>query len=166
MAETSGRFALPYLQPGQAQKELFHNEALTSIDTLLHPVAETGALDTPPGSPAIGQCWIVGGSPSGAWTGHAGQLAAWSEGGWRFIDPVPGMLMWVADQQLWARHDGSAWVTGDLPVTSLSVGGEQVVGARQAAIADPAGGTTVDTEARTALAALLAAARSHGLIAT
>lgn len=76
------------------------------------------------------------------------------------------MLMWVADQQLWARHDGSAWIIGDLPVASLSVGGDQVVGAQQAAIADPTGGTTVDMEARTALAALLAAARSHGLIAT
>jgi hypothetical protein len=166
MAESSGRFALPYLQPGQAQKEIFHNEALTRIDALLHPVAETAGLDAPPGSPAAGQCWIIGDTPSGAWVGHAGELVAWSEGGWRFAAPSPGMLVWVADQQLWARRESGGWVIGDFPISSLSVDGDQVVGARQAAIADPTGGATVDTEARTALASLLAAARAHGLIAT
>jgi hypothetical protein len=28
MADTTPRFALPFILPGQAQKELFHNEAL------------------------------------------------------------------------------------------------------------------------------------------
>lgn len=46
------------------------------------------------------------------------------------------------------------------------VAGTQVVGAQQAAIPDAAGGTTVDTEARAALNALLAELRTHGLIDT
>lgn len=45
------------------------------------------------------------------------------------------------------------------------VAGTQVVGAQEPAIPDAAGGITVDTEARAALNALLAAARAHGLIA-
>jgi hypothetical protein len=40
-----------------------------------------------------------------------------------------------------------------------------VVGARQPAIAAPAGGTTIDAEARNAVAALLAVLKSHGLTA-
>jgi hypothetical protein len=40
-----------------------------------------------------------------------------------------------------------------------------VVGPQAAAIADPDGGAVVDGEARTAIAAILAALRSHGLIA-
>lgn len=42
----------------------------------------------------------------------------------------------------------------------------QVVGARAAAIADPAGGTVIDSEARTAVAGMLSAMRQHGLIAS
>ena len=147
MADDSARFALPYLQPGQAQKELFHNEALTAIDALLHPVAQTIGENAPPSSPAIGQCWIIGSSPTGAWAGHGGQIALWSEGGWRFIVAAPGMAMWLAGDGVWAREDGGGWNVG-------------------AAIADPAGGTTIDSEARMAISALLTAVRAHGLIAT
>ncbi|MGH9872474.1 MAG: hypothetical protein ACRD9S_08410 [Pyrinomonadaceae bacterium] len=43
--------------------------------------------------------------------------------------------------------------------------GIQVVGARQAAIADPRGGSVVDAEARAALVDLLSKLRAHGLIA-
>jgi len=44
------------------------------------------------------------------------------------------------------------------------IGGEQVIGSRAAAIADPAAGATVDNEARTAIDAILDALREHGLI--
>ena len=64
-----------------------------------------------------------------------------------------------------ARWDGIAWQTGALSVTSVSIAGRQVVGPRQSAIGTPAGGTTIDIEARGAIAAILTALRSHGLIA-
>lgn len=48
----------------------------------------------------------------------------------------------------------------------LNIDGSQVVGTQGAAVADASGGATVDTEARTALNALLARLRAHGLIAT
>jgi hypothetical protein len=67
---------------------------------------------------------------------------------------------------LWARKAGSGWLIGDIAAASISVAGEQVEGPQQPAIGDPAGGATIDVEARAAIAALLAAARSHGLIAT
>jgi hypothetical protein len=44
--------------------------------------------------------------------------------------------------------------------------GEQVIGEQAAAIADPAGGTVIDSEARTAVAEILSAIRQHGLIAS
>src|SRR5690606_17821307 len=59
MTEASARFALPMLLPGQAQKELFHNEALTVIDTALHPTV-AGIVSDPPGAPDVGASWIVG----------------------------------------------------------------------------------------------------------
>lgn len=51
---------------------------------------------------------------------------------------------------------------------TLSVGGQQVIGARRAAVADPTGGVVVDAEGRAQLAALLAELRAstgHGIIA-
>jgi hypothetical protein len=38
--DQSARCGLPFLAPGQAQKEWFHNEALQRIDMLLCPVVE------------------------------------------------------------------------------------------------------------------------------
>jgi hypothetical protein len=49
---------------------------------------------------------------------------------------------------------------------SYRINGTAVVGARGAAVADASGGSTVDTEARAALNALLARVRTHGLIST
>ncbi|MET1113243.1 MAG: DUF2793 domain-containing protein, partial [Allosphingosinicella sp.] len=59
MADTTPRFALPFILPGQAQKELFHNEALVRIDLALHPAVEGPPASAPPPAPAAGECWIV-----------------------------------------------------------------------------------------------------------
>lgn len=50
--------------------------------------------------------------------------------------------------------------------SDYKVNGVQVVTDQQAAIPDAAGGATVDTEARAAINAVLAALRTHGLIDT
>ena len=61
--------------------------------------------------------------------------------------------------------DGTGWCEGEVNCVRVVVGGEAVVGARGAAIADPAGGAVVDAEARDAIGAMLAALRKHGLVA-
>jgi hypothetical protein len=62
-----------------------------------------------------------------------------------------------------AYRDG-AWDLGAVRGSALLIGGEQVVGARMAAIASPAGGAVIDAEARGALDAILGTMRAHGLI--
>jgi hypothetical protein len=166
MSEASARFDLPFLQAGQAQKEIWHNEALAVIDVLLHPVAQDFGVDTPPSAPTAGQCWILGTAPIGAWEGRAGSIAAWTGGGWRFVAPREGLSAWVADENMLARHDGTTWTVGIMSAARYDVGGQQVVGNRQAAIADPTGGTTIDLPARAAISGILATLRTHGLIAT
>ena len=160
----TARFALPLLHSGQAQKELFHNEALTLADALLQPCVEAAAADVPPAAPEPGQCWIIGESPVGAWAGEAGSLAVWSSGGWRFVPPREGMAVWVTADALPARYAAGSWHTGRLTAASLEIDGEQVVGPREPAIDDPDGGGVVDAEARTAIEAILEALRTHGLI--
>ncbi len=162
----TARWALPMLFAGQAQKEVYHNEALALIDALLHGRAESADLGAPPSGPTVGQCWIVADGASADWAGQDGAVALWSEGGWRFITPRAGLRMDVADRDSAFFHDGTQWRAGAVRDEGLYLNEEQVVGPRLPAIAAPSGGGVVDVETRSAVADILLALRAHGLIAT
>jgi hypothetical protein len=164
MADATARLALPFIAPGQAQKELFHNEALARIDALAQAAAVAIGVTDPPAAPMPGQCWVLGDGPSGAWAGQDRALAAWTEGGWRFVAPVAGMSVWSVADGLLARFDGERWRLGDVPARRFIVGGVGVVGMQQSAIDAPNGGTIVDSEGRAVISAILIALRAHGLI--
>ena len=164
--EATARLSLPLLAPGQAQKELFHNEALAMVDIAVQASVRAVGAVVPPEDPSEGDCWIVGGAPVGEWAGYAGFLAGWTAGGWRFVAPRDGMAVWDQSGNLALRRNGGGWSVEDVHARSLVVGDHQVVGAQQPAIAAPAAGVVVDTEARATLASVLAALRTHGLIGT
>lgn len=160
------RLSMPFLAPGQAQKEITHNEALQALDVLVAPAVEAAPQASPPGTPAAGSCYLVGSAPSGAWAGQGGKLAAFTEGGWRFIAPLNGMSVHVRSTGEQATYRAGAWELGTMRASSVVVGGQQVVGTQSAAIASPGGGSTIDSQARAALGQILDALRHHGLIAT
>jgi Protein of unknown function (DUF2793) len=162
--DMTDRHSLPLLATAQAQKELTHNEAITSLSMLAHPSVESAALAAPPTSPVAGQMWIVDSSPTGSWAGQATKLALWTASGWRFQAPTEGMTCWDKANSRTMVFGAGSW-TSTLFAGGLSVGGNTVVGPRQAAIATPSGGATVDSQARSAVADILAALRAHGLIA-
>jgi len=166
MMDKTPRWALPMLFAGQAQKEIFHNEALTLIDTLLHGRAESADLSVPPVTPEPGQCWVVPAGASGAWEENEGDIACWTEGGWRFLKAKAGLFIDLADKGHAIFHDGSQWRDAAIRNDGLYVEDERVVSERQPAIAAPFGGATIDGEARATIAAILAALRNHGLIAS
>ena len=158
------RLALPLLQPGQAQKETTHNEALALLDLAVQASVLAVGTDAPPANPLAGNAWIVGTAPTGGWVGQARAIAGWTSGGWRFVAPRDGMAVWsVADGQV-ARFASGAWTIGVLAGSRVSIGGVDVVGTRQPAIPDPVGGTVVDTQARATIIAILSCLRGHGLI--
>lgn len=162
--ETTARLALPFLAAGQAQKELTHNEALALLDLAVQPVVEAIGTTTPPTAPVEGRCWIVGATPTGAWSGKGGTLAGWTSGGWRFL-PVPdGMSAWSRSDLCDGRYVGGQWEIGTLRARRMTIGGVQVVGPRQPAIAAPTGGTVVDSSARQAISGIIAVLQQHGLI--
>ncbi|MEP9359332.1 DUF2793 domain-containing protein [Sphingomonas sp. KR3-1] len=163
MIETTDRFALPLLAAGQAQKEMHHNEAILRLDLLTQAAAEAAGIDVPPEDPELGQCWIIGDAPEGEWTGHAREVAGWTEGGWRFLVPREGMRLWLGEATGFALFASGGWRSGELHGRVL-VDGDQIIGPRGAAIAEPVGGTVVDAEARAAISAVLVAMRVHGLI--
>lgn len=164
MTERSARFALPLLQPGQAQKEVFHNEALTIVDLLLDAAVEGAPSAVLPPAPQIGQCWIVAAGATGAWAGQEDRIAGWTAGGWRFLEPQTGTRVWDKAAGLWLYWNGSGWSDGSLPAAGLVIAGQQVVGSRQPTISSPSGGTTIDAESREAIASIVVALRTHGLI--
>jgi hypothetical protein len=165
MTDNTDRFSLPFIIAGQAQKEVAHNEALILIDGLLGvTVLAVGAL-TPPASPALGQAWIVGSGAAGVWANKAHQLACFTAAGWRFSTLTEGFMVWSLADAKPARRTATGWVVGSINASDYKVDGVKVVGARQPNIASPSGGTVIDYEARVAIAALLAALQTHGLVA-
>jgi hypothetical protein len=161
--EVTHRLALPLLQPGQAQKEIFHNEALVRLDLTVQGAVIAAGVNLPPELPATGACWLVGATPGGAWAGHAHALAGWTSAGWIFVEPHEGMQFWLGPTQGSARFSAGVWHLGGLH-GKVFVNGDQVVGPRVDSIAEPMGGTTVDADARVAIVSVLEALRAHGLI--
>jgi len=139
----SPRFGLPFLFAGQTQKEVFVNEAHALTDALLHPAIE-GVADDPPAAPGEGECWLIGDTPAGAWSGRAGEFASYQPGGWIFAAPRDGMRLLDRSTGQDIRYRGG-WH-------------------RPAAPFEPTGGTTVDAEARAAIAELMSALVSGGLL--
>lgn len=162
--QTSARLGLPLLEAGQAQKEIWHNEALVRLDLAVQPSVEAVGLDAPPANPAVGSCWIVGTAPTGVWSGQARAIAGWTEGGWRFVPPQPGMRVWNLGTGADARFDGTDWTVGTLSGNRLVLDGYVMLETRPNAIAAPANGSVIDAEGRGAIAAILAALQSLGFI--
>ena len=160
----SPRHAFPFILTNQSQKEITHNEAIARIDLLLHLHLQSAALSIPPEQPQNGQAWIVAAGASGAWAGHEKQIAQWLDGGWVFVPPVTGMRAWLADRLFDTIYDGYVWRSGDVWADRFTIWGQQVVGPRQPAIADPLGGEVIDVEARNTMGLILSMLRTHGLI--
>jgi hypothetical protein len=101
---------LPYIMAAQSQKHVTHNEAIRALDAVVQLSVLDRNLTAPPGSPADGARYIVAASPTGAWSGHAGSIAAYQDGAWMFYAPSEGWIAWVADEDVAVVWSGSAWV--------------------------------------------------------
>lgn len=108
MSDTT-HLGLPLLAAAQAQKHVTHNEALQVLDALVHLTVKDRTLTAPPGSPAEGDRHIVGASPTGAWAGHAGRIAAFLSGGWVIVPPRRGFVALDESDNRLLVHDGAAW---------------------------------------------------------
>lgn len=129
---------------GQSQKEFFVNQSLSVIDALLGR-SVVAALATPPPSPQDGDCYRIGATATGAWSGRENQLAIAIGGDWHFIVPVIGSLLFDQALGQFMRFDG-AWKTASLPPSAI-------------------GGATVDIEARALLSQVIDALAKLGLVA-
>ena len=163
--ESTRRLDLPLLMAGQAQKEIAHNEALQILDSLVALVVQELPQNQPPGTPAVGSCWLIGDQPVGEWAGKPRQVACYTPGGPRYLQPFEGLGAFVRATSTTATYLNGSWEVGVVRAARFEVAGQQVLGPRAAGVADPEGGSVIDAESRAAIVAILGALRSHGLIA-
>lgn len=139
---TSPRWGLPFLFVGQAQKEVFVNEAHALADALLHCAIE-GVATAPPEAPAEGASWLVGTPAAGDWAGQDGRLACRQAGNWLFISPRDGMRVLDRSTGQERRFFGTWRVAVE--------------------VTEPIGGSTVDAEARATISQLIAGLKEVGI---
>lgn len=124
MSDATSKLGLPFILPAQAQKHVTHNEALQRLDAIVH-LAIAGEDNAPPSSPDDGACHLVGASPTGLFSGHAGKVAIYQDGLWQFIAPAAGWSAWFASDEAWRVFDGAAWTApaaaGDAVFATLGV---------------------------------------------
>lgn len=103
------RLTLPFIMPSQAQKHITHNEAIQALDSLVQPVVESRILTAPPPTPLAGEAFIVPSAATGAWSGHATEIAAWQSGAWSFLDPSAGWQVYDRSDKTQLVFDAGAW---------------------------------------------------------
>ncbi len=68
---------------------------------------------SPPGSPAIGDAYLLPAAPTGDWSGYADYIAVYTARGWLFRAPVVGDQIYVEDEDTFYRYKASgAWSIG------------------------------------------------------
>ncbi len=82
---------------------------LKKLDTIVQLQVLDKDLATPPGSPTNGDRYIVAASPTGAWVGHATEIAVWDASAWAFYPPKDGWRVWVTDENKLYVWNAAAW---------------------------------------------------------
>jgi hypothetical protein len=117
---TTPNLALTYIVSSQAQKEVTHNGALNDLDFMAQLTAIDHTISTPPGSPSTGDTYIIGPSPTGAWSGFANAVTGYYAG-WSIKPPQTGWTAWTKNDNRLLYYNGSAWsllTTPKLDVTA------------------------------------------------
>ncbi|MGH9780335.1 MAG: DUF2793 domain-containing protein [Candidatus Acidiferrales bacterium] len=108
---------------------------LREIDGLVMASVISVALSAPPGSPANGDRYIVGASPTGAWAGQANAIARWTTddpaaplGEWEFFTPKTGWMIFSVADLAFYEFTGSAWDADRVFPASVDINGLLIIG--------------------------------------
>jgi len=124
-SSTTPRLALPFLQAGQALKNITHNEALQRLDTGLYLSCSNMAADALPESPDAGSAIIISDAPAAEVADRAGQIAVFMSGAWVWFAPTSGWTIWDEVSESLRVFDGTIWTgpsTDTVPETLPRLG--------------------------------------------
>lgn len=133
-----------------------------ALDGLVMPNVLGYLTNTPPGSPANGDTYIIGAAPTGAWAGQGGKVTRYSTvaAAWEFYTPKNGWTLEANSARENYRYTGSAWEiyyqegTWTPTLTGFTVTGSPVITGNFRKIGrlsyvhgriDPSGGTVAST---------------------
>ncbi len=105
---TTNNLGITLVEQSQAQKEVTINQAFALLDAFVGKSVLDKDLATPPGSPAASALYIVAASPTGSWSGKATYLAYFDQV-WKFITPQNGMRVYVQDESIEYKFNGTSW---------------------------------------------------------
>lgn len=144
LQSTTRRYHLPHLFVGQSQKEATVNAASGIVDAMLHPLV-LGEAGSPPAASEEGDCWLVGDPASGPFADRKGAIAVRTDSRWIFVEPVDGLRIMNAQTGTFMHYRGE-W-------------------RRPSTVIPPSGGSTIDSEARRAIADIIGALQTAGIAA-
>lgn len=113
---STANLSIDQLEAGQSLAELTLNDGVINfVDAFLGGRSAIDQTDSPPGSPTNGSVYIVGSSPTGAWSGHANEVAFYYDG-WRYLptSALTGFRLWIVSQSRFRTWNGAAWVASDV----------------------------------------------------
>lgn len=93
---------------------------LRAFDQLVQGTVKDVNQNTPPGSPANGDAYVVGSAPTGAWAGQAGKVAVWTTekptddtntkvAQWEFYTPKAGWIFYSEADAAFMLYTGAVW---------------------------------------------------------
>lgn len=109
-APTTPRLDLPFLQAGQALKNITHNEALQRLDSGLYLSCSNMAADALPSDPVSGVVIIISETPDTTLLSRIGQIAVFLTESWVWFLPKSGWTIWDEVGETLQVFDGQIWV--------------------------------------------------------
>ena len=86
--------------------------ALIGADASFMLKVENQTTNAPPASPTVGNAYIIGPAPTGAWAGHAGKVAVCNvAGAFTIYTPVAGDMAYDKSQGVNVSFNGTTWET-------------------------------------------------------
>lgn len=101
---------LPLLMPGQALKYITYNEALQTLDLLLHCAIDETQLTALPANAPTGFRALISDNPEAVLAPNAQNLAAFDGTDWSFHTPKTGWRVYHAPSSTGYIYDGENWV--------------------------------------------------------
>jgi hypothetical protein len=121
MTDMTPRIGAPLLTAAQAQKHITHNDALIQMDAVIDLCLLGRSIDTPPSSPADGDAYLVGGAPTGLWSGQAHKIACCVDAAWRFYTPFNGLRAYVVPANTFIVYLNGVWTDWNSLISASEV---------------------------------------------